>query len=215
MFILFHPRLVLPATGLLLMAGLIVRPQSGEWLARLRDWVSPANPEVARPVESPATPGVAAEGRVVAYEGAEVVVGTEVSGLIVRLTCEGEVGRPRRGPHRRQDVLRTCGRRVPSPMAASRRGPGGYPILRCEDRRELAVSLAEKRDRAEELRCQPPQPGVSPCPSLGRGRLLRPVDALIAKTRIISAHRRRGHGAGIPTQARSPGQGRCSSRSPT
>ena len=85
MFILFHPRLVLPATGLLLMAGLIVRPQSGEWLARLRDWVSPANPEVARPVESPASPGVAAEGRVVAYEGAEVVVGTEVSGLIVRL----------------------------------------------------------------------------------------------------------------------------------
>jgi HlyD family secretion protein len=88
MFIALNPRLVLPAAGLLLTAGFIVRPQSGEWRAQLRDWVSPANSEVTRAVESPLSPVVAAEGRVVAYEGAEVVVGTEDSGLIVRLTVK-------------------------------------------------------------------------------------------------------------------------------
>jgi HlyD family secretion protein len=85
MFIVLNPRLVLPATGLLLTAGFIVLPQSGEWRAQLHDWVSPPNSEVTRAVESP---GLAAEGRVVAHEGAEVVVGTEVSGLIVRLTVK-------------------------------------------------------------------------------------------------------------------------------
>jgi RND family efflux transporter MFP subunit len=50
--------------------------------------VSPANTEVTSALESPAPRGVAAEGRVVAYEGAEVVVGTEVSGLIVRLSVK-------------------------------------------------------------------------------------------------------------------------------
>jgi HlyD family secretion protein len=40
-------------------------------------------------VDSPALPDVVvAEGQVVAYEGAEVVVGTEVSGLIIRLTVK-------------------------------------------------------------------------------------------------------------------------------
>ena len=38
--------------------------------------------------ESPVSPCVAAEGRIVAYPGAEVVVGTEVAGLIVRLTVK-------------------------------------------------------------------------------------------------------------------------------
>jgi HlyD family secretion protein len=85
MFIAFNPRLVLPATGLLLTAGFIVLPQSGEWRAQPRDWVSPPITEVTRAAESPV---VAAEGRVVAHEGAEVVVGTEVSGLIVRLTVK-------------------------------------------------------------------------------------------------------------------------------
>jgi RND family efflux transporter MFP subunit len=81
-------RLALSATGLLLTAGLIVQSQSGEWSARLRDGVLPASPEVGRVAESPVSPHVAAEGRVVAYPGAEVVVGTEVAGLIVRLTAK-------------------------------------------------------------------------------------------------------------------------------
>jgi multidrug efflux pump subunit AcrA (membrane-fusion protein) len=84
-----HPkRLALCATGLLLTTGLIVRSQSGEWRARLHDWVPPAHPEVGPLAESPGPPRVAAEGRVVAYPGAEVVVGTEVAGLIVRLTAK-------------------------------------------------------------------------------------------------------------------------------
>ena len=81
-------RLALSATGLLLTTGLIVQSQSGEWYAQLSDWASPSSPELQREVDSPAVPRVAAEGRVVVYPGAEVVVGTEVAGLIVRLTVK-------------------------------------------------------------------------------------------------------------------------------
>jgi HlyD family secretion protein len=81
-------RLALSAMGLLLTTGLIMQSQSGEWSARLREWLPPASPEEGGVAESPGPPRVAAEGRVVAYPGAEVVVGTEVAGLIVRLTAE-------------------------------------------------------------------------------------------------------------------------------
>ena len=81
-------RLALSATGLLLTTGLIVQSQSGEWQRRLREWMPPASPEVGGAADSPESPRVAAEGRVVAYPGAEVVVGTEVAGLFVRLTAK-------------------------------------------------------------------------------------------------------------------------------
>ena len=81
-------RLALSAMGLLLITGLIVQSQSSEWSARLRDWLPPASAEVGHVAESPVSPCVAAEGRIVAYPGAEVVVGTEVAGLIVRLTVK-------------------------------------------------------------------------------------------------------------------------------
>jgi HlyD family secretion protein len=81
-------RLALSATGLLLTTGLIVQSQSGEWYALLSDWASPSSPELQREVDSPAVAHVAAEGRVAPYPGAEVVVGTEVAGLIVRLTAK-------------------------------------------------------------------------------------------------------------------------------
>ena len=90
--------------GLLLTTVLIVQSQSSEWSARLRDWLSPASPEDGRVAESPGPPRVAAEGRVVAYPGALVVVGTEVAGLIVRLTAQGEIGSQGRGPDRRVEV---------------------------------------------------------------------------------------------------------------
>jgi HlyD family secretion protein len=45
-------------------------------------------PHAARPVETPASRSVAAEGRVVAYPGSEVVVGTERGGRVVRLSLE-------------------------------------------------------------------------------------------------------------------------------
>jgi RND family efflux transporter MFP subunit len=80
-------RLALCTTGLLLTTGLIVRSQSGEWRARLHDWVPPSRAEVGPLAESSGPARVAAEGRVVAYPGAEVVVGTEMAGLIVRLTA--------------------------------------------------------------------------------------------------------------------------------
>jgi len=88
MFTTILKRLALSATGLLLTTGLIVQSQSSEWRARLRDWMPPASAEVGHVAESPVSPCVAAEGRIVAYPGAEVVVGTEVAGLIVRLTVK-------------------------------------------------------------------------------------------------------------------------------
>jgi HlyD family secretion protein len=88
MFATISKRLALSATGLLLTTGLIVQSQSSEWRARLRDWMPPASAEVEHVAESPVSPCVAAEGRIVAYPGAEVVVGTEVAGLIVRLTVK-------------------------------------------------------------------------------------------------------------------------------
>jgi len=81
-------RLALSAMALLLTIGLIVQSQSSEWRARLRDWIPPASAEFGHVAESPVSPCVAAEGRIVAYPGAEVVVGTEVAGLIVRLTVK-------------------------------------------------------------------------------------------------------------------------------
>ena len=88
MFATISKRLALSATGLLLTTGLIVQSQSSEWRARLCDWMPPAGAEVGHVAESPVSPCVAAEGRIVAYPGAEVVVGTEVAGLIVRLTVK-------------------------------------------------------------------------------------------------------------------------------
>ena len=89
MLVTINPRLALPATGLLLTTGLIVqiairrmaRPAPRLGVARERGRLA------ARPSRLP-SPRVAAEGRVVAYPGAEVVVGTEVAGLIVRLVAK-------------------------------------------------------------------------------------------------------------------------------
>src|SRR5215468_1452039 len=80
-------RLVVPASGLLLTTGFAV--QCGTLEPRLPSW---ATAGMRSPGEVPAggpatveTPRVIAEGRVVAYPGAEVVVGTEAAGRIVRL----------------------------------------------------------------------------------------------------------------------------------
>jgi HlyD family secretion protein len=84
----FAKRHALSATGLLLTTGLIVQSQSSEWRAQLRDWMPPVSPELGRVADTPAVGHVAAEGRIVACDGAEVIVGTEVAGLIVRLTVK-------------------------------------------------------------------------------------------------------------------------------
>ena len=81
-------RLALSATGLLLTTGLIVQSQSGECApgsaTGCRRPARRSSPWPNRPCRRAST----AEGRVVAYPGAEVVVGTEVAGLIVRLTAK-------------------------------------------------------------------------------------------------------------------------------
>ena len=81
----------LPALGVLLIAGAVV--QSPKVQGPLGDWV-PASHGAAAPTGHLAAPApssprrVVAEGRVVAYPGAEVIVGTEAAGLIVQLTVQ-------------------------------------------------------------------------------------------------------------------------------
>ena len=81
----------LPALGVLLIAGAVV--QSPKVQGPLGDWV-PASHGAAAPTGHLAAPApssprrVVAEGRVVAYPGAEVIVGTEAAGLIVELTVQ-------------------------------------------------------------------------------------------------------------------------------
>jgi RND family efflux transporter MFP subunit len=75
-------RLWVPASGLILTAGLVV--QTGA----VPSWLPPKTGRADGPKAAPAaptTPRVVAEGHVVAYPGAEVLVGSEVAGLVVEL----------------------------------------------------------------------------------------------------------------------------------
>jgi RND family efflux transporter MFP subunit len=82
----FVPKLLLPAVGVILTSGLVW--QSSQAGLRPRDWVAPSRRVAAKPAAAADASRVIAEGRVVAYPGAEVTVGTEASGLIVRLPVE-------------------------------------------------------------------------------------------------------------------------------
>ncbi len=82
-------RWVVPASGLVLTTGFVVR--CGTIEPRLPSWAGAAGSrsEASADRGGPSTPAdrprVIAEGRVVTYPGAEVVVGTEAAGRIVRL----------------------------------------------------------------------------------------------------------------------------------
>lgn len=85
---------LLPVFGLLITLLLV----NQMWTARggrsldLKSLGAAAEPAMPEPAESapvsPATGGVVAEGRLVTYPGAEVVVGTEVAGTLVRLLVQ-------------------------------------------------------------------------------------------------------------------------------
>ena len=178
-------RLALSATGLLLTTGLIVQSQSGEWYALLSDWASPSSPELQREVDSPAVPRVAAEGRVVVYPGAEVVVGTEVAGLIVRLDGEREVAGPRRRPGRRVELGRPAGL-TGGVRRARRRSRGGHSLLRSRGPPRPGGSLAKHATSTQNLDVN--VRGLD----LARARRSAAIasrdrlDALIAKTRVTA-----------------------------
>ncbi len=75
---------------MMLVSGAIGAALLAATMLQARSLGPHAAPE--RPVVAPASRGVAAEGRVVAYPGAEVVVGAERSGRLVRvLVDEGQV----------------------------------------------------------------------------------------------------------------------------
>ncbi len=85
----FLMRLVLLGSGSLLTTAVVV--QSGTLGKLPPAWASPGTQPPAGhagPSKPPAAPNVIAEGRVVAYPGAEVVVGTESAGRIVRLNVQ-------------------------------------------------------------------------------------------------------------------------------
>ena len=90
----FFMRLVLLASGLLLTTAFVV--QSGTLGKIPPAWTVTGTQPAARPAERghagtskpSAASNVVAEGRVVAYPGAEVVVGTEAAGRIVHLEIQ-------------------------------------------------------------------------------------------------------------------------------
>lgn len=92
---------LLPVAGLLLTLLLVnqIRTMRGGEPLSLGS-LSPAAAETAAPVAAPPAPdsdgGVIAEGRLVTYPGAEVLVGTELGGTVVRLLVE-EKDRVRKG----------------------------------------------------------------------------------------------------------------------
>lgn len=82
--------LILPTSGLFFTTGFVVR--SGALESKLPAWAAETcraskSADVAA-VKSLEPPHVIAEGRVVAYPGAEVVVGTEATGRIVRINVQ-------------------------------------------------------------------------------------------------------------------------------
>jgi RND family efflux transporter MFP subunit len=89
-------RLWLPASGLFLAAGLAW--QSGRLDDWLPEWVPPSGAAQPSRGSTPVPPPtrLVAEGRVVAYPGAEVVVGTDLAGLILRMPVQ-EKSAVRRG----------------------------------------------------------------------------------------------------------------------
>lgn len=82
-------RLAVPVVSLAVTAAVVsqasaARDRLPAPLARSLECVSPKGEE-PRPAPEPSAPRVIAEGRVVAYPGAEVVVGSEAAGRVVRL----------------------------------------------------------------------------------------------------------------------------------
>ena len=83
-------RWVVPTSGLLLTTGIAVRcgtiePRLPSWAGAATRSQSDVSTDRGGPPALSERPRVIAEGRVVAYPGAEVVVGTEAAGRIVRL----------------------------------------------------------------------------------------------------------------------------------
>ena len=148
--------------------------------------------------ESPVSPCVAAEGRIVAYPGAEVVVGTEVAGLIVRLTVK-EKSAVRAGDLIAE--LNSADLRASRAEADARVAEAEADIrfYDREVRRDQAL-LAKRCDHPAEPGRQPPRPGVGPCPARRRHRRPRPARRPDRQDPDHRADRRRGHGAARPAR---------------
>jgi RND family efflux transporter MFP subunit len=80
------PRLLLSILGVILTSGYLWK--SSHPGQSYRDWIPAPRSAEARPAAATASPRVVAEGRVVAYPGSEVIVGTETSGLVLAVLVE-------------------------------------------------------------------------------------------------------------------------------
>ena len=121
---MFLGRVVLPALGLLLAAALAWQLGAGRH-GRPDRSRSGGRAAAAAPAHSSGR--ITAEGRVVAYPGAEVTVGTEVLGTIVNMPVAGEGGRPQGRPARRASGRRRAGLAPGGPLSPDR-GRGGPPL---------------------------------------------------------------------------------------
>jgi RND family efflux transporter MFP subunit len=175
-------RVLLPVAGLIVTSGLVW--QSSHASSRLRDWMPPPQPSAVRDPGSPRPSRVVAEGRVVAYPGAEVVVGTEVAGLVLKVAVE------EKAVVRQGDLLAELN-------AADLRASRAEAIARIAEA-EADIQFAERelaRDRALLVRnAGTPQNVDTNRRALDAARARRAAaaatrerfDALIAKTQITA-----------------------------
>jgi HlyD family secretion protein len=177
-------QLALSTTALLLTTGLIVQSLSAEWRTRLGAWMPPPSGEVGRVAEAPVSRRVIAEGRVVAYPGAEVVVGTEVAGLIVRLTVK-EKSPVRAGDlvaELNSDDLRASRAESDARVAEAEADIRFYDREVRRDRALLAKNATSAQNLDVNLRGHDLARARRSAAIASRARL----DALIAKTRVTA-----------------------------
>ncbi len=146
--------------------------------------------------EPTAVSHVIAEGRVVAYPGAEVVVGTEASGRIVRLEVQ-EKSFVRKGrPDRRAQRRGPQGRRGPG-HRAGHGGGGRHPLLRPRASSRLVTDRPERGDLAEPRRQSPRARRIAGLvaprrwpsatgsrPMLDKTRIIAPIDGVITARHV-------------------------------
>ena len=172
---MFLGRVVLPAVGLVLAVALAWQAVRSLTAGRKP---CPVGRRVRRAAVRPDLPGrITAEGRVVAYPGAEVTVGTEVLGTIInmpvrrrrpstRATCSSSFGPTTCGPRSREaHSSPDRGRGRPPPRAGPRPArPDSCPPSRA--RRRSRRRRAENSSRRHSPAAMPPRrPSIASRPN--------------------------------------------------
>jgi RND family efflux transporter MFP subunit len=177
------PARVLFGSWWLALSGLALAGSAVWQSGKLSEWTKSSPPEARRPALGPPT-RVVAEGRVVAYPGAEVVVGTEMGGRIIALPVQ-EKSVVRRGDLIAE--LNVDDLRASRAEAVARAAEAGADIryYEREARREQAL-ITRKAGTYEALDGQRRALESAVARLAGAQATRDRFDALIAKARIVS-----------------------------